>query len=378
MVNIDKLKEEITSLEKNTIADWSTVLIDHLIINYDKDKLNIKPKYQRVFRWNKDQKSKFIESLLLWIPLPSIFVAEDEDWKWELVDWLQRISTVLEFSKNNKFLNDYVENSESIVSWLDNWQYLKNLEWITWDILPEKYKNRILDTKIYVWVIKNTWDVKAKFELFERLNTWWTKLSNQEVRNCLLVDKSEDNYNKIEDISNNEKFLKLIDNISEDKLSAKENMELVLRCLALKNIKLDKNIKIEELIDDFIYKIIWLENSIFLQELDISNDISNFWKMIELLYDLNDRSFNKINDDWTRKNHFIYPLFDTISSWITYNISVWNIDVNNSTHKEKLKEKIDSIQNNSEYILWATTWSSLMRLKFASIFWKDFFNLAQD
>lgn len=378
MVNIDKLKEEITSLEKNTIADWSTVLIDHLIINYDKDKLNIKPKYQRVFRWNKDQKSKFIESLLLWIPLPSIFVAEDEDWKWELVDWLQRISTVLEFSKNNKFLKDYVENSESIVSWLDNWQYLKNLEWITWDILPEKYKNRILDTKIYVWVIKNTWDVKAKFELFERLNTWWTKLSNQEVRNCLLVDKSEDNYNKIEDISNNEKFLKLIDNISEDKLSAKENMELVLRCLALKNIKLDKNIKIEELIDDFIYKIIWLENSIFLQELDISNDISNFWKMVELLYDLNDRSFNKINDDWTRKNHFIYPLFDTISSWITYNISVWNIDVNNSTHKEKLKEKTDSIQNNSEYILWATTWSSLMRLKFASIFWKDFFNLAQD
>lgn len=378
MVNIDKLKEEITSLEKNTIADWSTVLIDHLIINYDKDKLNIKPKYQRVFRWNKDQKSKFIESLLLWIPLPSIFVAEDEDWKWELVDWLQRISTVLEFSKNNKFLKEYIETWESIVSWLDNWQYLKNLEWVTWDTLPEKYKNRILDTKIYVWVIKNTWDVKAKFELFERLNTWWTKLSNQEVRNCLLVDKSEENYNKIEEISNNENFLKLIDNISEDKLSAKENMELVLRCLALKNIKIDKNVKIEELIDDFIYKIIWLENSIFLQELDISNDISNFWKMVELLYDLNDRSFNKINDDWTRKNHFIYPLFDTISSWVTYNISVWNIDINNSIHKEKLKEKIDSIQNNSEYILWATTWSSLMRLKFASIFWKDFFNLAQD
>ncbi|NVP18009.1 DUF262 domain-containing protein [Candidatus Gracilibacteria bacterium] len=378
MVNIDKLKEEITSLEKNTIADGSTVLIDHLIINYDKDKLNIKPKYQRVFRWNKDQKSKFIESLLLGIPLPSIFVAEDEDGKWELVDGLQRISTVLEFSKNNKFLKDYVENSESIVSGLDNGQYLKNLEGITWDILPEKYKNRILDTKIYVGVIKNTGDVKAKFELFERLNTGGTKLSNQEVRNCLLVDKSEDNYNKIEDISNNEKFLKLIDNISEDKLSAKENMELVLRCLALKNIKLDKNIKIEELIDDFIYKIIGLENSIFLQELDISNDISNFGKMVELLYDLNDRSFNKINDDGTRKNHFIYPLFDTISSGITYNISVGNIDVNNSTHKEKLKEKIDSIQNNSEYILGATTGSSLMRLKFASIFGKDFFNLAQD
>lgn len=108
MSNIEKLEKEITNLEKNTISDWAPVLIEHLILKYDKYKLDIKPEYQRVFRWNKEQKSKFIESLLLWIPLPSIFVAEDENWKWELVDWLQRVSTILEFSNNEIFLkNDY-------------------------------------------------------------------------------------------------------------------------------------------------------------------------------------------------------------------------------------------------------------------------------
>jgi hypothetical protein len=160
----------------------------------------------------KEQKSKFIESLLLWIPLPSIFVAEDENGRWELVDWLQRISTILEFSQNERFLENYIKNNESILEWLEWGQYLKDLEWVTWNNLPEKYQNRILDTKIYVWIIKNTWDVKAKFELFQRLNTWWTKLSNQEVRNCLLVDKKEEIYNKIEEISKDLNFNILIDN----------------------------------------------------------------------------------------------------------------------------------------------------------------------
>jgi hypothetical protein len=65
MVDILKLEEEVTLLEKNTISDGTPVLIEHLILKYDKDKLDIKPEYQRVFRRTKEQKSKFIESMLL-------------------------------------------------------------------------------------------------------------------------------------------------------------------------------------------------------------------------------------------------------------------------------------------------------------------------
>ncbi len=376
MTDIEKLKEEITLLEKNTISDWTPVLIEHLVIKYDKEKLNIKPKYQRVFRWNKEQKSKFIESLLLWIPLPSIFVAEDENGRWELVDWLQRISTILEFSQNKRFLESYITNDDSILEWLESGQYLKDLEWITWEQLPEKYQNRILDTKIYVWIIKNTWDIKAKFELFQRLNTWWTKLSNQEVRNCLLVDKKEKIYNKIEEISNNSNFKTLIDNVSIDKIIAEENMELVLRCIALQNIIIEQNIKIEKLVDDFIYKITWLDNKIFTNEINIDEDLDSFIKMVNLIKEIDDRAFNKMNNDNSRKKHFIYPLYDTISSWISYNIKKWNIDIKSDIDKEKIKEKIQNIQKEEEYISETWTWkSSQMKLKFASKFGKKYFNL---
>ena len=376
MTDIEKLKEEITLLEKNTISDWTPVLIEHLVIKYDKEKLNKKPKYQRVFRWNKEQKSKFIESLLLWIPLPSIFVAEDENGRWELVDWLQRISTILEFSQNKRFLESYITNDDSILEWLESGQYLKDLEWITWEQLPEKYQNRILDTKIYVWIIKNTWDIKAKFELFQRLNTWWTKLSNQEVRNCLLVDKKEKIYNKIEEISNNSNFKTLIDNVSIDKIIAEENMELVLRCIALQNIIIEQNIKIEKLVDDFIYKITWLDNKIFTNEINIDEDLDSFIKMVNLIKEIDDRAFNKMNNNNSRKKHFIYPLYDTISSWISYNIKKWNIDIKSDIDKEKIKEKIQNIQKEEEYISETWTWkSSQMKLKFASKFGKKYFNL---
>jgi len=379
MVDILKLEEEVTLLEKNTISDGTPVLIEHLILKYDKDKLDIKPEYQRVFRRTKEQKSKFIESMLLWIPLPSMFVAEDENWKWELVDWLQRMSTILEFSQNQKFLKNYSDTWESILKGLEAGQYLKSLEWIVWSQLPEKYQNRILDTKIYIWILKNTWDIKAKFELFQRLNTWWTKLSNQEVRNCLLVDKNFDFYGRIVQFSQTLIFQWLIDNVKQEKIIAEEGTELVLRCLALQNIKLTQNIKIEKLIDDFVYKATGLETTIFNSEIDFPATLNAFDSMINLISKLDDRAFNKISDWGQRKNHFIYPLYDTISSGIAYNIMTWNIDPQDRRHCQMIKEKLINIQSNEEYLRETGIGkSSEMKLKFASIFGKEYFNLASN
>ena len=68
------------------------------IINMYRDKeIIISPEYQRAFRWDEQRQSDFIESILLGIPFPSIFVATNPDGKWELIDGLQRVSTVLSF-----------------------------------------------------------------------------------------------------------------------------------------------------------------------------------------------------------------------------------------------------------------------------------------
>lgn len=71
--------------------------IGEIISLYEERDLIIDPEFQRLFRWESSQKSKLIESLLLGIPLPSIFVFETEEGKWELVDGLQRLSIILEF-----------------------------------------------------------------------------------------------------------------------------------------------------------------------------------------------------------------------------------------------------------------------------------------
>src|SRR5688572_10787661 len=71
--------------------------IGELISLFENGELVINPDFQRFFRWTDLQKSKLIESLLLGIPIPSIFVFQREDGIWELVDGLQRVSSLIQF-----------------------------------------------------------------------------------------------------------------------------------------------------------------------------------------------------------------------------------------------------------------------------------------
>ena len=71
--------------------------LNELADMYDSAELTIRPEYQRLFRWFRSKQSQFIESLLLEMPIPPIFVIEMEEGKWELIDGLQRLSTYLHF-----------------------------------------------------------------------------------------------------------------------------------------------------------------------------------------------------------------------------------------------------------------------------------------
>ena len=91
------LTEEIISAQRLVKTDAYQMSIGEIVSMYDNREIIIDPEFQRLFRWNISQKSKLIESLLLGIPLPSIFVFEKENSSWELIDGLQRVSTILEF-----------------------------------------------------------------------------------------------------------------------------------------------------------------------------------------------------------------------------------------------------------------------------------------
>lgn len=91
------LEKEIEDAKRLVKTDAYQMSVGELVNMYRDGELIINPDFQRLFRWEIGQKAKLIESLLLGIPLPSIFVFEKEDAKWELIDGLQRVSTLLEF-----------------------------------------------------------------------------------------------------------------------------------------------------------------------------------------------------------------------------------------------------------------------------------------
>src|ERR1700693_1394101 len=90
------LEQQIAVARRTISSDGYPMSIGELTNLYREKELEIRPEFQRFFRWTELQKSRLIESILLGIPLPSIFVAQTESGKWELIDGLQRVSTILQ------------------------------------------------------------------------------------------------------------------------------------------------------------------------------------------------------------------------------------------------------------------------------------------
>jgi len=91
------LENEIETARRKVNTDEYGMSIGEIVTMYEKQELVINPSFQRLFRWAEHQKSKFIESILLGIPIPPVFVFETDKGQWELIDGLQRLSTILEF-----------------------------------------------------------------------------------------------------------------------------------------------------------------------------------------------------------------------------------------------------------------------------------------
>ena len=90
---IEAVDEKVKDIRTRSLD----ISFNELLGMYEDGELVVDPEYQRLFRWSEGKQSRFIESLLLELPLPPIFVIELEDGKYELIDGLQRISSYLHF-----------------------------------------------------------------------------------------------------------------------------------------------------------------------------------------------------------------------------------------------------------------------------------------
>jgi Protein of unknown function DUF262 len=230
------LELQVSEARRSISSDGYPMSIGELTSLYRNGELEIRPEFQRLFRWSPLQKSRLIESILLGIPLPSIFVSQTEKGTWELVDGLQRVSTILQLQ--GELLNESGEAIEPLT--LEGTKYLPALEGRTWEnenpalSLSEAQRLDIKRAKIDIKIIKRESSPEAKYDLFHRLNSYGSPLTPQELRSSLLVAVSSSFFDWMEELASYPNFV-LCTGLSERLLEERFDLELVTRFLVLHN-----------------------------------------------------------------------------------------------------------------------------------------------
>jgi len=231
---VDPLIEEVADARRTITSDGYPMSIGELTNLYKDGELVIRPEYQRFFRWSDKQKSRLIESILLGIPVPSIFVAQQEGGTWELVDGLQRVSTMLECQ--GELLDREGKRLPQLT--LLGTKFLPSLDGRRWEHPdPEKslsaaHRLDIKRSKIDIKIIKRESSPETKYDLFQRLNSYGSSLTAQELRSALLAAISTDFLSWIEGLASYPAFVEATQ-LSERLLEERYDLELVLRFLLL-------------------------------------------------------------------------------------------------------------------------------------------------
>lgn len=234
-MNSSTLKDQLASLqEKARQRTVKTQNIEYdletLVKKLKKGIIKLDPEYQRKHRWLPETSSRLIESLILNIPIPIIYLSQDvdvdvdsneENARYSVIDGQQRLTAILLFFENKLTLNGLTSLKE-----LNNCQYKD---------LPPFLTRRLEERTLKCLRIDSTIDPQVKYDIFERLNSGSVKLTAQELRNAV----SRGRFNEmIKELSLTESFRKMlqIDTSAPEKsnkVKKMEDIELVLRFYVL-------------------------------------------------------------------------------------------------------------------------------------------------
>lgn len=288
--------EKIVAKKRNSLkADRLDMSFGEIMNLYEDGELFITPEYQRIFRWSLFQQTRFIESVILGIPIPPIFVAEDGKGKWEVVDGLQRLSTIFAFFG---LLESVSDKNNSI---LTQGEMIKELEGISINELPLKLKIGIKRSVCRVEIVRSDSKEDIRYELFNRLNTGASPLSDQEIRNCIFRAYPVDFNQVLRKIAKNSAFKALI-NPSQRRHDEMFLEELALRYFAFKQLESEFKTTVPQYLTDFM-KEVSKGNVVF----DIKNAETEFLAYIEFL----DTHFGK--EVFRPKGMFAMHLFDSLA-----------------------------------------------------------------
>ncbi|MBP0017287.1 MAG: DUF262 domain-containing protein [Cyanobacteria bacterium SBLK] len=342
------LQEEIDKTRQEIQTDGYSMSVGEWLNLYQDNEIDIHPDIQRFFRWSEHQKSTFIESIILGIPLPPIFVNQRNDGIWDVIDGLQRLSTIYEFvgilkdEKGNRF-DPFV---------LQETTYLPSLSGKKWNdsgdrenSLTQTQRLLIKRAKIPVNILQKESDKMIKYELFQRLNAGGSIATPQEVRSCLVLMLNKDLFKMIRSLADNEKFKNCI-SLPERFYDEQYDIELVLRFILffsedekeLKGLG-DVNVFLTEKARKIATKID-LDTMLSLEE--------TFNKTFELLsQEMGDDSFKRYDAENKKfSGGFSLAAYETIALGIGYNSK-------NLLPSGEIRSKIQKIWSDKIYKQWS-------------------------
>lgn len=253
------LSKEIEVSQRLVRTDAYQMSVGEIVNMYKDGEIVINPDFQRLYRWEASQKSRLIESILLGIPLPPIFVFERENAKWELIDGLQRLSTILEFMG----LLRGPEGDIRPPSYLEATKYLPSLRNTVWEaseVIPDLPLDQqvpldktaqlsVRRARLGVEILKRPSDNKTKFDLFQRLNSGGTPANPQELRNCVIIMVNADYFAYLKDLAAFPDFRSAIW-LNDEQEERQKHIEYLCRFLSHVYVAYDDKLDVEEYIDE--------------------------------------------------------------------------------------------------------------------------------
>ncbi|MFY9641209.1 MAG: DUF262 domain-containing protein [Rhodomicrobium sp.] len=342
------LQEEIETRRRAIKTDSYSMSLGELMNLYQSQELDLHPDFQRFFRWTDRQKTKLIESILLGIPLPPIFVSQRKDGVWDVIDGLQRLSAIFQFG-------GILRNDEEAL-WpslkLTKAKYLPSLEGKVWEIadnpespdaLSAQQRIDIKRSKLDVNIILRESSPDAKYDLFERLNTGGTQLSEQEMRNCLLLMSNKEFFKRIEQLASYPMFTACT-SLSDKAKEERYDMELIVRFITLRAARENDLRGIGDVGTFLTDRIIALSEAKF----NLDGEENIFRKAFDILNAaLCEESFRRYNVEKARfMGGFLVSVFEVIGIGLSHNIEKWG---NSANDLEAIRVIAQSIWQNPDF-----------------------------
>lgn len=343
------LQNEIEDGRRTIRSESYPMSIGELANLYRDKEIIIRPEFQRLFRWKIDQKSRLVESIMLGIPIPSVFVMQRDTGVWEVVDGLQRLSTILEFMGD---LRDEETGGLKPPSTLQATEYLPSLENVQFNDREDEgpsfnsgQRISFKRAKIDLNILLPESDDRAKYELFDRLNTGGSTPTAQEIRNAQMIMRDRSFYELLEGLRVDTHYQNCI-GISDRRYEEGYDAELVTRFIVLMNTP-DSRLKGIQNIDTFLSREIfeYIEDASF----DREKQQNIFLRTFKLLDEsTGDDSFRRYDEP---KDRFMGPFsvsaFETITTGVGSHIDAW--ENAETTSSGRLRKQIEGLWKNQVF-----------------------------